>query len=207
MSTLDLAAFDAVPLRNDPFVHVVVPGFVRPEALEDLKRDYPRIEQPGAFPLEKLEYGPAFGKLLEEFHGDEVRAHFAAKFGVDLTDRPVMATARRFCEASDGAIHTDSRTKILTILVYFNEEWHGEGGRLRLLRAKDDIEQYVSEVVPRAGTMVAFRPSRRSYHGHKPFVGERRVLQLHWVDAKRIERNEKKRRSWKWRARRALGFK
>ncbi len=207
MSTLDLAAFDAVPLQRDPFDHLVVPNCIRPEAIADLNRDYPSIDVPGAIPLEKLEYGPAFAKLLEEFESDEVRAHFERKFGLDLTDHPVMGTARQYCEASDGAIHTDSKTKVLTILFYFNEEWSGDGGRLRLLRSKDDLEDYAAEVVPAAGTMVAFRPSGHTNHGHKQFVGERRMLQLHWVDPKRLERNEKKRRSWNWRIRRALGFK
>ncbi|HEY1378756.1 MAG TPA: hypothetical protein VGF55_18295, partial [Gemmataceae bacterium] len=35
------------------------------------------------------------------------------------------------------------------------------------------------------GTLVAFRRSDNSWHGHKPFVGPRRVIQLNWVTTQR----------------------
>jgi hypothetical protein len=32
--------------------------------------------------------------------------------------------------------------------------------------------------VPAGGTMLAFKRTENSFHGHKPFVGERRLVQL-----------------------------
>ncbi|HKD69048.1 MAG TPA: 2OG-Fe(II) oxygenase, partial [Candidatus Binataceae bacterium] len=102
----------------------------------------------------------------------------------------------------DGRIHTDSETKIITLLLYLNLVWDQPEGRLRLLRRSDDIEDYVREVVPRAGTMLAFRRSSRSFHGHRPHVGERRVVQLNWVTEAAVVRRELNRHLWsaRWKA-------
>jgi len=206
MSMLDFAAFEAAPLRRDPYDYLVVPEFIRPEALEAINRDYPSLPGPGSHPVENVRYGQAFAEFWKEVNSPEFRAHFAQKFGIDLEGSPVMATVREFCEETDGSIHTDSKTKIITILFYFNPQWPHEGGRLRILRSADDLGDYADEVVPERGTMLAFRRSGKSFHGHKPFVGERRIMQMHWVDAKRIAKNERKRRTLKWRVKKALGL-
>jgi hypothetical protein len=76
-------------------------------------------------------------------------------------------------------------------LLYFNEDWPHEGGRLRMLRSASDLDDYAAEVVPAGGNLLAFRRSDNSFHGHKRFVGERRILQLSFarpsvlVDAQR----------------------
>ena len=64
------------------------------------------------------------------------------------------------------------------MLLYFNEEWPHHGGQLRMLRSATDLEDYAAEVLPAGGNMLAFRRSDNSFHGHKSFVGERRILQL-----------------------------
>lgn len=177
---LDLNAFDATPLQREPVDHLVVPDFVRPEALTAVNADYPEIDRPANFRPEDVRYGPAFQALLDELTSDEVRARFATKFGVDLGGCETTVTVRRFSEATDGNIHTDHRSKIITVLVYFNPEWPHEGGRLRFLRSATDMEDYAVEVPPQGGTMLAFRRTDTSFHGHKPFVGERRMVQMHY---------------------------
>jgi hypothetical protein len=62
-----------------------------------------------------------------------------------------------------------------------NPVWDHAEGRLRLLRGPDNLEDYATEVPPLAGTMLAFRRSGRSFHGHRAHVGERRSLQLNWM--------------------------
>ncbi len=203
---LDYNAFEAAPLKRDPFDFIVVPRFIRSHALEELNQDFPELPGPGSHPIESVSFGPAFQRFVEELKGPEFTRRFSAKFGVDLTDHPVMATVREYCQDSDGAIHTDSKTKVITILFYFNREWPHEGGRLRILRSADDLENYEAEVSPEGGAMLAFRRSECSYHGHKPFSGHRRILQMHWVDPKRIAKNERKRRSLWWKTRKALGL-
>src|SRR3546814_13965555 len=77
------------------------------------------------------------------------------KFATDLTSRPTMVTVRGQCRARDGQIHTDSLGKIITVLIYMNAAWEADGGRLRMLRYRYDIEDYAAEVPPREGYMVA----------------------------------------------------
>jgi SM-20-related protein len=190
MHALDLAALRAAPRADQPFQYVVVPGFVRPEARAALHADYPRIDQPGSFPVGGLTFGPAFEALLAELAGPEVRAAFEDKFGIDLSGRPTMVTVRGRCGPRDGNIHTDAASKLITVLLYMNPQWEGAGGRLRLLRSAHDLEDVLVEVPPEEGTLVAFRRSDNSFHGHKPFLGPRRVVQLNWVTDRGTVRRE-----------------
>ncbi len=190
MSMLDLAALHATPLNRDPFDFLVVESFLRPEALTAVRADFPKITRAGLFPLSELGYGPVFTDLTEEIHGPEVEAAFAEKFGVDLSGHSLMITVRGRCQKKDGRIHTDTERKILTALLYLNREWEEQGGRLRLLRGPHDLDDVIAEVPPNGGTLIAFRPSKNSYHGHKPYVGERRYVMLNWMATQAAARRE-----------------
>ena len=194
MFAIDLDGFSATPLVSDPYEHLIVPEFLKPDAVTDMDRDYPAIESPGSFPLETLAPGPAFAHFMEELRGPAVCQAFSEKFGTDLTRYPTTITVRGHCQAKDGSIHTDTASKILTVLVYMNTEaLAGDGGRLRILRSKSDLNDYAAEVPPAAGTMLAFRRGERSWHGHETFVGPRRVIQLNWVIDMAIVRREQRR--------------
>jgi hypothetical protein len=123
-----------------------------------------------------------------------MRHHFARKFGLALDGYPTQATVRRFAADDDGTIHNDSRTKKITVLLYLNESWDQEGGRLRILNSSRDIEDYAVEVAPVGGTLLAFRRNERSFHGFKPCRGERRTIQMFWVEPKRAARGPKAKR-------------
>src|SRR6059058_2768823 len=135
LSMLDLERFRNTPLTRQPFDFLIVPEFVKAEARSAIEKDYPGVSRPGSFPLREVTYGPAFAKLIEEMRSDEFRQAFEEKFNVDLTNRPDMITVRGRCSEKDGKIHTDSETKIITILIYMNPAWESSGGRLRLLRS------------------------------------------------------------------------
>ena len=92
-----------------------------------------------------------------------------------------MTTVRGVMRSKDGRIHTDSRTKVITVLLYLNASWEGEGGHLRILRGGDDIEDYVEEIPPLAGTMVVFQVTDNCWHGHKPVVGKRQSIQMNYL--------------------------
>ncbi len=193
MSQIDLVGFSRTPLEREPYDYLIVPGFVKPDALAEITADYPAIDRAGSFPLAGLKAGPAFDALIAELEGPAVRDAFAEKFGIDLAGRPTTVTARGRCQARDGRIHTDTETKIITVLIYMNDGWDGDGGRLRVLRSGADLNDYAAEVPPEAGTLLAFRRSERSWHGHEPFVGERRVIQLNWVTDEEVVRRELRR--------------
>jgi SM-20-related protein len=190
MDAIDLAAFAATALVRQPFEYLLVPGFIRPEARAAVNADFPLIDTPGSFPASELSFGPAFRSLIDSLQSPEVTTAFAEKFHINLNNRPTVVTVRGRCGTRDGHIHTDTASKIITALIYMNPKWEQSGGRLRLLRSAHDIDDVIVEIPPTEGTLVAFRRSDNSFHGHKPFIGARRVIQLNWVSGRGIEVRE-----------------
>lgn len=202
----DFEALRRTPLVADPFPYVVVPGFIAGPAHAMLARDFPRIDEAGSFPLGDLNFGPAFRSFVGELEGPAMRAAFAEKFAIDLDDRPTMITVRGQARAGDGRIHADSSTKLITVLLYMNESWEASGGRLRLLRSADNLDDVAAEVPPAAGTLLAFRVTPNSWHGHAPVTGPRRVVQLNWVQHQGVVRRERMRHGLAVRMKRLRAF-
>ena len=202
--SLDLARFAATPLSREPFDHVVVPAFVREEAGAGLDAAFPRIDRGGSFPADTLECDTAFTGFLDELQSPAVTTAFEEKFDIDLSGRPTMVTLRGRSRPKDGRIHADTETKLITALIYMNGGWDAEGGRLRLLRGPDDLEDYAVEVAPERGTLLAFRCTPQAYHGHKPFDGERRSIQLNWVTSEAVLKRELARHGMSARVKRLL---
>jgi SM-20-related protein len=179
--SLDLDSFRAAALRQEPYEYVVVPDFIRAAAFEEILADYPAIARTGSYPPSELSYGGRFAAFLAELEGAEFRRAIEEKFALSLDGRPTMITVRGRTGDGDGYIHTDTATKIITVLIYFNRGWEADGGRLRILRGPRDLNDYAEEVSPYGGTLLAFRRSERSWHGHEKFAGQRRAIQLNWV--------------------------
>ncbi len=93
-----------------------------------IRDDFPEIADSGLLPVEATRPGGEFRELIEEMQSEpRLPARFSEKFGVDLVGRPKMITVRGRCAAKDGRIHTDSETKLVTVLIYFNEAWEAQG--------------------------------------------------------------------------------
>ena len=168
-------------LKTDPYPFLVLPDAFEESQLQSVLSDFPDIQYPGSIPIAEVDTGPGFDAMIKELDSDRFRAAIETKFGVDLANCPTMYTVRGVMRQKDGRIHTDSKTKVITVLFYFNEEWNNEGGCLRVLRNGADIEDYVDEIPPSAGTMVAFRVTDNCWHGHKPLVGQRRSIQMNYL--------------------------
>jgi SM-20-related protein len=181
MALLDLPALRRAQVTHDPFSFTVVPDFVTPTNAAAIRQDFPAIAYPGLLPVEATSFGSAFADLIAELRSAAVARAFSETFDIDLTGHPTMITVRGRCQAKDGRIHTDSTAKLVTALLYFNDRWEPQGGRLRLLRRPDDFDDIIAEVPPNAGTLVAFRRSDCSFHGHEPFVGIRRYVMINWM--------------------------
>lgn len=188
MQSINLQSIDNTPLQEDPFDYIVVPGCIGSEALGAINRDYPTIDKPGNLNVEDVHFGDAFDRFLADCQSPEFADHVGRKFGLDLTRSPTTITVRKFCEKSDGNIHTDHPSKVITVLFYFNEDWSSDEGRLRLLRSSTDIEDYAAEVPPIGGTLLAFKRTDISWHGHKTCVGERRMVQVNFLKSDRLSR-------------------
>lgn len=201
MGLLDIKALSDAPLATDPFEYVLVERIVAQENQPAIIRDFPDMPDAGSFPFSEVSAGPAMRALIEEMNGPAFRGAVEQKFGLDLSGASTMFTVRGRCDARDGRIHTDSKKKIVTVLVYLNAEWEPVGGRLRLLRNGHDLSAAAAEVPPNFGSMLVFRRSERSWHGHEPYVGPRRVVQMNWVVSDRVAAWEE------WRHRVSAAFK
>ncbi len=173
--------FTYTKLETKPFEYMVVSEFITKHTLDAVIDDFPAIKVGGSFPLDIVKCGKEFLGFIEELKGDSFRKAVEEKFTVSLINRPVMITARGQCGNNDGKIHIDSKGKIITVLVYLNKKWDIEGGKLRLLSNRYNLENYVVEVTPLAGTLIIFKCCDHAWHGHKKFIGERQSIQLNWV--------------------------
>jgi hypothetical protein len=193
MIYLDMQLLDATPLERDPFDYFIVPNLVRSDLLNAVVADFPQVPGPGSHPPDELDIKGHFKALMDELESAEFRAVIEQKFGLDLADKPTMYTVRGYTRQSDGSIHTDSKTKIITVLLYLNQRWDADGGRLRLLRDGQNLNDFVAEVPPDGGTLLVFRRADNSWHGHEPFSGPRRAIQMNWVTSRKVVEMEQRR--------------
>jgi SM-20-related protein len=196
MIELDYAGLAATPVATDPFPHVVVPGFVPPASLDAVLADLPSLGKRGSFPVDAVKLGPAAAALMAAMEGPELRASIERLFGLDLHDAPTMVTLRGWTSERDGRIHCDSLAKRVTVLLYLNRQtdaWTRQEGCLRLLRGPNDLEDFAVEVPPVNGTLLVFPNGPTTWHGHRPFVGQRYGVQLNYMTTDDKARSEMRR--------------
>jgi SM-20-related protein len=191
--SIDIGALRRTAVQSAPFPYLIVPGFVRAQALAQIGTDFPKISQAGSFPLPTLRYGPAFAAFIRDLESDALRDAVGEKLKIDLAVSPSMITVRGMSRAADGKIHTDSKSKLVTALLYMNDAWESPKGRLRLVRSRDDLDDVIAEVPPDAGTLLLFRNQDNAWHGFEPYSGPRRVVQLNWVTSASVVRREQTR--------------
>ena len=181
MGLLKLEALAETPLQTEPFDYLVVENFLADGSQPSVLGGFPAMENPGSFPLSEVQVGQGLQALFDELDGPGFRQVIEDKFGLDLEGKPTMFTVRGRCDTRDGRIHTDSKKKIITVLLYLNEDWQEDGGRLRLLRSGQDLNSTVTEISPAYGTLLVFRRAENSWHGHETYEGPRKVIQMNWV--------------------------
>ena len=97
-------------------------------------KDFPKITAGGSCPADSIPSGESINKLICELESNEVKQILERKFDLNLEDTKVTTTLRGFSRKKDGHIPTDSKTKIITVLLYLNEEWHHDNRSLRVLK-------------------------------------------------------------------------
>ena len=171
-------------VRNDPFPFLIAHGQLPGEARAELDRDFPKYSGAGFFPYDEKECGPAVHALVDAVTSSAFANAVGAKLGIDdLGQYPTLVTICRHLNKRHGTIHTDSKSKIATALLYLNPSWHDTSdGCLRFLSRIDDIDAAIApEVKPLYGEFVIFKRADNSFHGHLPYEGERRVIQVAWL--------------------------
>tara|TARA_Y100000590_G_scaffold136961_1_gene156739 strand:+ start:257 stop:865 length:609 start_codon:yes stop_codon:yes gene_type:complete len=156
-------------------------AFLNKQDHQKISADFPNIDKGGSFPSDSVLYGESIQSLLDSLEGDQMRNILESKFQVDLKDKPVVSTFRGYSRMKDGKIHSDSNTKIITVLLYLNKNWDRSSGLLRMLKEKDNIENYITEIPASMGSMVAFKVTNNCWHGFIPYEGKRCSIQLNYL--------------------------
>jgi len=190
---LNPEALRKAPLVAQPFPYLIVDNLIRPEVLADVVESFPLVPKRGSFPPEAVSYSGRFATLIDEMHSPELRDLVGERLGMDLNGRPPMLTIRGRTGKKDGQIHTDSKSKLVTVLLYLNSGWSAPEGRLRLLYNDHDLSRYAAEISPDAGRCLIFKVTPNCWHGHEPFDGERRTIQLNYVTSEEVSERERKR--------------
>ena len=195
MQFLNMEAIAEATVQREPYPYLVAHGVLAPKTMPIINNDFPNIKKAGFFPLSEMSRSGAFDLLLKDLENPGLADILSAKFGIDLQDKPRLITVRKWSAAKDGRIHNDGVAKVVNSLIYLNDSWpEGEdGGRFRVMRSDKSFDDMAAEVAPSYGTFLAFVRTDNSWHGHKPFVGERRVIQTTWLRSwEDYERKEKR---------------
>ncbi|MFS1525864.1 2OG-Fe(II) oxygenase [Microbulbifer sp. 2304DJ12-6] len=187
MSQLAIDRLNAAEVKAAPFPHFYLAQSLPPDEASALIRSFPALHKGGSFNIEDVKISARLRRFVEQFDSAEVRRILGEKFELDLTDKPMMATLRGYSRAKDGRIHTDSKSKLITVLVYLNETWPSPTGRLRILRNGDDMEDYADELLPGPGALVAFKVTDNCWHGYRSFTGKRQSIQINFLTGDRAK--------------------
>ena len=183
-------------VQQDPFPFMVAHGQLPDDARGDLERDFPRYASAGFFPYDPGECGPSVNALINDMTSPAFARVIGQRLGIDNLDQfPTLVTLCRLLNKRHGTIHTDSKSKVATALIYLNPQWPDTSdGCLRFLRKIDDIDSTVTpELAPLYGEFAVFKRCENSFHGHLPYEGERRVIQVAWLTSEEEKLRKTKR--------------
>ena len=174
----------ATRVQREPFAFVIADGQLPASAREVLNQDFPRYSGAGFFPYAREDCGPSINRLVDEITAPAFADALGERLGIPhLGGYPTLVTICRSLNKRHGTIHTDSRSKVATALLYLNESWPDTSdGCFRFLNRIDDIDDLAApEIKPLYGALAAFKRADNSFHGHLPYEGERRVIQVAWL--------------------------
>src|SRR5512146_135121 len=171
-------------VRHEPFPFLLAHGQLPEEAREPLDRDFPKYAGAGFFPWDEKDCWPASNELVNALTAQEFASAVGSRLGIDnLGSYPPLVTICRALNKRHGTIHTDSKSKVATALLYLNRQWPDTSdGCLRFLNRVDDIDDLAApEIKPLYGNLAVFKRADNSFHGHLPYEGDRRVIQVAWL--------------------------
>ena len=174
----------SIQARSDPFPFLVARDMLRDDARAVLAAGFPTYAEAGFFPHTGKDCGAAVNALVDDLTSKRFSDVVGAHLGItSLGDYPNLVTLCRSLNRRHGTIHTDSKSKIATALVYLSPDWPDTSeGCLRFLTRIDDIDALAApEIRPLYGTLAAFKRCDNSFHGHLPHEGVRPVIQVAWL--------------------------
>lgn len=183
-------------VQDQPFPFMMAHGQLPDDVRDELERDFPRYTSAGFFPYDPDDCGPSINALIENMTSPAFAQAIGQRLGIDgLGQYPTLVTLCRLLNKRHGTIHTDSRSKVATALIYLNTRWPDTSdGCLRFLYRIDDIDSIAApELVPLYGEFAVFKRCENSFHGHLPYEGERRVIQVAWLTSEEEKLRKTKR--------------
>jgi Rps23 Pro-64 3,4-dihydroxylase Tpa1-like proline 4-hydroxylase len=182
MKLINSKKLSKAPVNKDffPFFHVEN-IFLDKIDSDSIIKDFPDIDDGGSFHVDAIPSGESIHRLIEELESEEFKRILETKFNINLDEAKVVTTLRGFSRKKDGKIHTDSKTKILTVLLYLNLNWPENRGNLRLLKGNNNLEEYIKEIPCTFGSLVSFKVTDECWHGFKPYEGKRLSIQLNYI--------------------------
>lgn len=190
-SILKLDALKNAEVASTPYPYFVVENALADSEVQAVIQDFPKIEQGGSFNIEDVEIKPNFDRFLKSLDTPEFRQILTNKFDVNVMEHPMMITLRGYSRQKDGRIHSDSKSKLLTVLIYLNESWDAPNGRLRILNDDKDINNYVTEINAGPGSLVAFKVTDNGWHGYIPYEGQRQSIQINFLTSEKANAKHK----------------
>lgn len=187
---INLNTIKSTELKTEPFPYFVIPQSLDQPQLAKLVQEFPDIQSGGSFNKEDLDLSTAYRALHDALDRPEFRQALSEKFDIDVMASPLMLTYRGFSRKKDGRVHTDSKSKLLTILIYFNDAWPAETGKLRILNS-DNMGDVAEEVSPTAGCMIAFKVTDNCWHGYPSFEGTRNAIQVNFLASEAASKKHK----------------
>jgi SM-20-related protein len=194
---LDLRPLRAATLRTDPYPWIAAADCLAAAALPALRRDFPKLSRPGYHPVGQFPAEGAFAALLAEIEDGALDRVMTEQFNIDFTALPRLVTVQQTSAAREGRPHTDGERKVATLLLYMHPGWTVPEGRIRVLRSAS-LDDVVAEFPPEEGNAFAFLRGDASWHGHLPFAGERRVVQVAWLRDKDDLARKQRRHRFTW---------
>ena len=162
MTILDLAAFDATPLTRDPFDFTIVENFIRPAEFKPVIADFPAHSRPRlASPGGTVDQGPLQGSDGRDGRSRPSAPPSRRSSTSTSPAGPPCTRCAASCRTATAISTPIPRPRSSRSCSILNEGWEEEGGRLRLLRSNESLDNPVAEVSPNGGTLLVFRRVRQ----------------------------------------------
>jgi hypothetical protein len=188
---INLDALKNARVQQTPYPYLIVDKIINDNEVTTIIQDFPKITHGGSYNLDDVEIKPNFDRFLKAIDTPEFRKILTEKLDTNIMDHPMMITLRGYSRQKDGRIHTDSKSKLLTILIYLNESWDKPTGRLRILNNQHDIHDYVAEINAGPGTLVAFKVTDNGWHGYIPYEGQRQSIQINFLTSEKANKKHR----------------
>jgi len=129
-----------------PFAFLVAENQLSEAQYAALEDDFPKYHGAGFFPYDPADCGEHVQQLVAELTAPAFADRIGQHLGVpDLGRYPALVTLCRSLNKRHGTIHTDSRSKVVTALLYLNRDWPPiSEGCLRFLDRIDDVDALVA---------------------------------------------------------------